>query len=59
MTDKENINHEGLIARHFNTYFAQIETKLAKTIEASSRKVESFLKKRDGIQPETHCLLMN
>ena len=50
--EKENITHEGLIANHFNTYFAQIGTNLAKTIETSSIKFGSFLKKCDSIQPE-------
>ena len=42
--DKENIIYEGLIAKQFNTYFAQIGTNLVKTIETSSIKFESFLK---------------
>ena len=49
--DKENIIHEGLIAKHFNTYFAQIGTNLAKAIETYCIKFESFLKKCDSIQP--------
>ena len=53
MIDKENITHEGLIAKHFNTYFAQIRTKLEKTIETSSIKFRSFMKKCDSMQPES------
>ena len=49
----EKITHERLIARRFNIYFAQIGTNLAKTIETSSIKFESFLKKCDSIQPES------
>ena len=44
MIAKENITHEGLIAKHFNTYFAQIGTKFVKTIETSI-KFKSFLEK--------------
>ena len=51
--DKENIIHEGLLAKHFNTYFAQIGTNLAKAIETYCIKFESFLKKCDSIQPES------
>ena len=51
MIDKEKIAIEGLIAKHFNTYFAQIVTNLAKTIEASSIKFENLLEKCDSIQP--------
>ena len=50
--DKERNTLEGLIAKHFNTYFAQIGTNLAKTIEASSIKFEILLKKYDSIQTE-------
>ena len=45
MIDKENIIHEELIAKYFYTYFAQIGTNLAKTIETSSIKFESFFEK--------------
>ena len=41
------------ILKHFNTYFAQIGTNLAKAIEAYCIKFESFLKKCDSIQPES------
>ena len=41
---KENIAHEGIIAKHSNPYFAEIGTNLAKAIETSV-KFESFLKK--------------
>ena len=47
MINKENITHEGLFAKHFNTYFAQVETNLEKTIETY------FLEKSDSIQPES------
>ena len=53
MIGKEKIAIEGLIAKHFNTYFAQIVTNLAKTIEASSIKFENLLEKCDSIQPES------
>ena len=42
MINKENITYEGLIAKHFNTYFAQIGTNRAKATETSSIKFESF-----------------
>ena len=44
MIAKENITHEGLIAKHFNTYFAQIGKNFVKTIETSI-KFKSFLEK--------------
>ena len=53
MIGKEKITIEGLIAKHFSTYFAQIVTNLAKTIEASSIKFENLLEKCDSIQPES------
>ena len=53
MLDKENITHEGLIAKQFNTCFGQSETNLTKTIETSSIEFESFLKKYDSILPES------
>ena len=49
--DKDNITHEGLIAKYCNTYFAKIGANLAKTIETSS--ISFFFYKCDIIQPES------
>ena len=59
MINKENITYKGLIAKHFNTYFAQIGTNLAKATEISSIKFESFWKNVIVYNQKAYCMLMN
>ena len=47
-----------LIAKHFNSYFAEIGPNLANKIDKSYMKFEDYIKKCNSIQPE-HPLSMN
>ena len=51
--DGKNVTDGNLIAKQFNTYFTETGTKLAKTIEESSRNFASFLEKCNSTQAES------